>query len=165
MKSLLVMRHAKSDWSRPDREDFDRPLNKRGRKDVPRVAGFLEACAGPPDLVLASAAVRAQETAARLVEELGEGPQLVLDGRLYMAGPEALSEVLAAAAGKAATALVIAHNPGMEQWVARLTGARVRLPTAAVARVDLEVPRWEGPLEGGVLQWLVTPRLLRSLGW
>ena len=164
MKSLLVMRHAKSDWSRPDREDFDRPLNKRGRKDVPRVAGFLEACGARPDLVLASAAVRAQETAARLVEELEEGPQLVLDGRLYMAGPEALSEVLAAAAGQADTALVIAHNPGMEQWIARLTGARVRLPTAAVARVDLEAPGWEGPLQG-VLQWLVTPRLLRGLGW
>ena len=159
------MRHAKSDWSRPDRADFDRPLNKRGRKDVPRVAEFLEACAEPPDLVLASAAVRAQETAVRLVEELEEGPQLVLDGRLYMAGPEALSEVLAATAGKAGTALVIAHNPGMEQWIARLTGARVRLPTAAVARVDLEVARWEGPLDEGALQWLVTPRLLRSLGW
>ena len=159
------MRHAKSDWSRPDRADFDRPLNKRGRKDVPRVAEFLEACAEPPDLVLASAAVRAQETAVRLVEELEEGPQLVLDGRLYMAGPEALSEVLAATAGKAGTALVIAHNPGMEQWIARLTGARVRLPTAAVARVDLDVPRWEGPLDEGALQWLVTPRLLRSLGW
>ncbi len=159
------MRHAKSDWSRPDRADFDRPLNKRGRKDVPRVAEFLEACAEPPDLVLASAAVRAQETAVRLVEELEEGPQLVLDGRLYMAGPEALSEVLAATAGKAGTALVIAHNPGLEQWIARLTGARVRLPTAAVARVDLDVPRWEGPLDEGALQWLVTPRLLRSLGW
>ena len=165
MKRLLVMRHAKSDWSRPDQEDFDRPLNKRGRKDVPRVAGFLEACGGAPDLVLASAAVRAQETAVRLVEELEEGPQLVLDGRLYMAAPDTLSEVLSAAAGQAGTALVIAHNPGMEQWIARLTGARVRLPTAAVARVDLEVPRWEGPLEDGVLQWLVTPRLLRSLGW
>lgn len=159
------MRHAKSDWSRPDRADFDRPLNKRGRKDVPRVAEFLEACAEPPDLVLASAAVRAQETAVRLVEELEEGPQLVLDGRLYMAGPESLSEVLAATAGKAGTALVIAHNPGLEQWIARLTGARVRLPTAAVARVDLDVPRWEGPLDEGALQWLVTPRLLRSLGW
>ena len=164
MKSLLVMRHAKSDWSRPDREDFDRPLNKRGRKDVPRVAGFLDLCAGPPDLVLASAAVRAQETAVGLVEEMEEGPQLVLDGRLYMAGPETLSEVLAAAAGQAETALVIAHNPGLEEWIARLTGARVRLPTAAVARVDLESPGWEGPLQG-VLQWLVTPRLLRSLGW
>ena len=165
MKRLFVMRHAKSDWSRPEQEDFDRPLNKRGRKDVPRVAGFLEACGGTPDLVLASAAVRAQETAARLVEELEEGPQLVLDGRLYMAAPETLSEVVAAAAGKAGTALVIAHNPGLEQWIARLTGARVRLPTAAVARVDLDVPRWEGPLEEGELQWLVTPRLLRDLGW
>ncbi len=164
MKNLLVMRHAKSDWSRPDQEDFDRPLNKRGRKDLPRVAGFLEACGAAPDLVLASAAVRAQETAVRLVEELEAGPQLVLDGRLYMAGPEALSEVLAATAGGAGTALVIAHNPGMEEWIARLTGARVRLPTAAVARVDLEAPGREGRLEG-MLQWLVTPRLLRSLGW
>ena len=164
MKRLLVMRHAKSDWSSPDQEDFDRPLNKRGRKDVPRVAGFLEACAEPPDLVLASAAVRAQETAARLVEELEEGPQLVLDGRLYLAGPDTLFEVLAATAGKAGSAVVIAHNPGLEQWISRLTGARVRLPTAAVARVDLDVPRWEGPLEGE-LQWLVTPRLLRNLGW
>ena len=161
MKSLLVMRHAKSDWS-DDLEDFDRPLNKRGRKDAARVGRFLTASAFP-DLVLSSSAVRAQETATRLVGVLGDGPQLVLDGRLYGAVPQTLSRVLAATAAAADTVLLIAHNPGLEDWLAQLTGAWLRLPTAAVARVDIDAANWEAIGEQrDQLQWLVTPKLLRG---
>ena len=162
MKSLLVMRHAKSDWSDGRQEDFDRPLNKRGRKDVRRVGRFLSVCAFP-DLVLASAAVRAQETAVRLVKELDDAPQLVLDGRLYLSDPPTLAAVLSSAAGDADTVVVIAHNPGMENWVTQLTGATLHFPTAAVAHVELDIPDWQAlDQQQGHLQWLVTPKLLRG---
>lgn len=162
MKNLLVMRHAKSDWSHEGMEDFDRPLNRRGRKDVPRVARFL-AGAGPPELVLSSSAVRAHETAIGLVEASDDDPQLVLDGRLYGAGPQILSEVLAAAAGGVDTVLLVAHNPGLEDWIAELTGASLRLPTASVARIDFDTDTWDGfGQQRGQLQWLVTPKLLKA---
>lgn len=163
MKSLLVMRHAKSDWSAEGLEDFDRPLNKRGRKDVPRVARFLAAI-GLPDLVLSSPAVRANQTAVGLIEGLGNGPQLATDSRLYGASPETLAAVLAATAGAAETVLLVAHNPGLEEWLHQLTGAHITLPTATLARVDFPGDTWEiGPAQGQ-LQWLVTPKLLKAMG-
>lgn len=160
MKSLLVLRHAKSDWSDDALPDFDRPLNRRGRKDVPRVARFL-ARHGRPDLILVSPARRAHETAVGLAAVLGDGVELVHDGRLYLAPPAALTEVLGAAAGQAAAAVVVAHNPGLEEWIRQLCGARVALPAAGVARIDLDVSSWrQVGGTGGQLRWLVTPKLL-----
>ena len=166
MKRLLIMRHAKSDRADASLPDFDRPLNRRGQKDVPRVARFL-AGAAAPDLVLSSAAQRAQQTAVGLVDSLGEllgaPPELVVDGRLYLAPPDVLASTAADVFGKATTALVVAHNPGVEDWVAGLTGALLRMPTAAVACIDNEADDWHAATTGrGQLQWLITPRLLKS---
>ena len=105
MKRLLIMRHAKSDWASGSTEDFDRPLNARGQKDVPILARFLAGSA-PPDLVLASAARRAQETATRLLEGLNPTPELILDGRLYLSTPDTLATVLAGTAGDAGSVVV-----------------------------------------------------------
>lgn len=161
MKRLLILRHAKSDWSDSALEDFDRPLNPRGRKEVSRVARFL-ATHGRPDVILSSPARRAHETALGLVEVFGEGIDLVLDGRLYLAPPATLAEVLGAAAGAADTAAVVAHNPGLEEWIRQLTGARAILPPAGVACLDLQVGHWDrAGTAAGRLQWLVTPKLLK----
>ncbi|MDA0335069.1 MAG: histidine phosphatase family protein [bacterium] len=161
MKRLLIMRHAKSDWASGSAQDFDRPLNARGQKDVPLLARFL-AGAAPPDLVLASAARRAQETAIRLLEGLAPTPELVLDGRLYLATPDTLATVLAASAGAASTIVVIAHNPGVEEWASHLSGATIHLPPGAIACLESDAQSWhEAGRTKSPLRWLMTPKLLK----
>lgn len=167
MKTLYIMRHAKSDWSDAS-ADFDRPLNKRGEKDVPRLARFLAAWETPGRL-LASPARRARQTAAGMAEGLhlaGEaGPQsLLFEPSLYGADPATLSAAAAAVEDEVDSLLMVAHNPGMEDWVQQLCGARVRMPTAAIACINLNLATWRDlPDAQGQLQWFVTPKLLKAL--
>jgi len=164
MKTLFVMRHAKSDWSGPEAADFDRPLNKRGRKDVPRMARLIRdlssTAAGIPG-VLSSPAARARETAEGIAASLEAS--IVYDDRLYGAGPDALSGVLSGLAPQLASCLVVAHNPGLEDWISSLCGARVRMATAAVARLHLAIPDWPSLHDDcAQLEWLITPKLLKA---
>lgn len=162
MKRLLIMRHAKSDWATGAEEDFDRPLNARGQKDVPMVAQFLGGST-PPDLIIASAARRAHETAMGLLDALPDPPELVLDGRLYLSTPDTLATVLAGSAGDAATVVVIAHNPGIEEWASLLSGATMHLPPGAVACLENDADSWaEVGRTAAPLRWLITPKLLKK---
>jgi len=162
VKSLLIMRHAKSDWASGSTEDFDRPLNTSGQKDVPILARFLAGSA-PPDLVLASAARRGQETATRLLEGLDPAPELILDGRLYLSTPDTLATVLAGAAGDAGSVVVIAHNPGVEEWASHLSGATIHMPPGAIACLESQTGSWtEVGRTPSPLRWLITPKLLKK---
>ncbi len=163
MKSLFVLRHAKSDWSSDRLEDFERPLAARGRKDLPRLARVVGRLEMKPQLVLSSSAVRARETAAGLADLLGSGVELRAEERLYLAGPATLSAVLGEQPDTCARIMTVGHNPGLEEWVEHLCGAQVRLPTAGLALLELEIGRWAGVAAGcGRLQWLVVPRLLQG---
>ncbi len=168
MKTLYVMRHAKSDWT-GSLADFDRPLNRRGEKDVPRMARFLAAW-GAPGRLVASPAQRARQTATGMAEDLSpvgdEGPRsLLFEPRLYGADPATLGDVAAHVDGEVDSLLMVAHNPGMEDWVHLLCGARVRMPTAAIAAIALSISTWTDlPDATGQLQWLVTPKLLKAFG-
>lgn len=155
------MRHAKSDWSSGG-DDFDRPLNARGQRDVPLIARFLAGSA-PPELVLASAARRARETAALLVEALADPPELIVDDQLYLSTPETLAEVLSVVGDGAQTVVVIAHNPGVEEWASRLCGAAIHMPPGAVACLESEADRWvDAARAQSTLRWHITPKLLKK---
>lgn len=157
--TLLLMRHAKSDWSRRGLPDHDRPLNPRGRRDAPRLGRFLRENGLVPAAALSSTARRARETAEAVLRAAGaEAVPLRRTERLYGAAPgEIFREVREAAAELGASAsplLVVAHNPGMEELVARC-GARgpggpgspgsivAPFPTAALAVVECPVTSWE----------------------
>lgn len=142
MKTLLILRHAKSSWKRPDLDDHDRPLGARGRRDAPRMGALLRRRGLTPDLVVSSTAVRAQTTAEQVAEKSGYGGQVVLDRRLYLAAPEALVDVVGRLGGTVARVLVVGHNPGLQELVARLAGAAEALPTAALAQVALPIGAW-----------------------
>lgn len=165
MKTLIVMRHAKSAYPSGVLDDFHRPLNKRGRADASRMAKVLKVCGPRPDRVVSSSAARAAETARAVCEVLGlSGEPLTLDDRLYQAAPAVLSQVASETTDAATTQLVLAHNPGMEEWVGELCGANARLPTAALAVVILPASRWtEIGSFRGQLQWLLVPRLLKKM--
>ena len=161
MKTLLVLRHAKSDRSFVQ-ADFDRPLNQRGRRDVPQLAKLLRPLEERPQLILASSARRARETAEGLAAELAPCA-LVLDQRLYLASPQILGTVLGEQDDRYASMLVVAHNPGLEEWLALLCGGSFHLPTAGLAALHLEVERWSQVGRGqGQLHWFFIPRLAEA---
>ena len=163
MKTLLIMRHAKSAYPPGISDDFDRPLNKRGRADLPRIARLLATYGPRPEVVLASAARRAHETAAGLVESLGLPTSVLhLDDALYLSSPSTLTQAAASLPDSTHTGLIIAHNPGIEEWIGELTGAQVSLPTAGLAAVELGIYSWE-EISRGHLLYFVVPRLVKAI--
>ena len=119
IRNLILLRHAKSDWSNPALADHDRPLARRGRKAAPRIAEDLARWAPVPDNVLCSTSRRTVET-ADLVVPAGVRRQLLRS--LYHAGPDAILETLKHLPGSVRTAMIVGHNPGMEDLVIALTG-------------------------------------------
>ena len=142
MKTLLVLRHAKSSWSDPALDDHDRPLNKRGRRDGPRMGALVREYGLIPDVVISSDAARAQLTAEAVVEAARYAGEIRLDPHLYMASPADILSVLQTVQEKAETVMIVGHNPGLEELVAQLTGEQEDLPTAALAQIVLPIDQW-----------------------
>lgn len=129
--------------------------------------GRVLLAAGPiPEAMLCSAAARAADTARALAEVVGlSSSGLKQDERLYLASAETLTQVAAETDDVISTLLVVAHNPGVEEWVAQLCGARARFPTAALAAIQLPMSRWLDSSRGrGQLLWLIGPRIIREIG-
>ena len=142
MKTLLILRHAKSSWDHPRLRDHDRPLNARGRRDAPRMGRFIAARGLTPDLIVSSTAVRARTTAELAAAELGEEVEVETTPDLYHAAPRAYVEVAARSGGTADRLMLVGHNPGITALVPHLTGAGEYMPTAALAVVDLDIEDW-----------------------
>ncbi len=142
MKTLLVLRHAKSSWRDPALDDHERPLSARGRRDAPRMGALLRESGLMPDLVLSSDAVRARLTAEAVVAAARSAGEIRLDPRLYLASPADIVSRLRTVGETVETMMIVGHNPGLEELVARLTGERRDLPTAALAQVALPIDRW-----------------------
>lgn len=141
-RTLVLMRHAKSDWGDPDLPDHDRPLNRRGRRDAALMAGWLMDEVGLPDLVLCSSAARTRET-ARLMESAWGSRLTVCPARdLYLAPPEQILRVIRTDGGDAASLLVLGHNPGIADLVSMLCEEPREMPTSAVAVFDVDVDDW-----------------------
>lgn len=143
MKTLLVLRHAKSSWSDPSLPDHERPLNKRGRRDAPRMGQLIARNDLVPDVVLTSTAVRARETARLVVAAAGTSAIVMQTEALYHGDPDSLMASLAEHGGGADRVMLVGHNPGLEELVTALTGQVERLPTATLARIDVEIAAWE----------------------
>jgi phosphohistidine phosphatase len=170
---LLLLRHAKSDWS-GNLGDHDRPLAPRGRKAAPRIGALMRKRGYVPAAVLCSTAERAKQTLDLLLPALRTDPKIEYDRALYLAEWPAL---LAAVHSAAETPLLmIGHNPGLEQLAvalvlqpqdaaerARLENLARKFPTAALAVLDFDAPHWEAVKPGtGRLTDFVRPRDLRG---
>ena len=142
MKSLLVLRHAKSSWNDPALDDHERPLNDRGLRDAPRMGELVREYGLIPDVLLSSDAVRARLTAEAVADVAGCTGEILLDPRLYMAGPADILSLLPSVRENAKTVMIVGHNPGLEQLVEQLTGKRHDLPTAALAQIVLPIFQW-----------------------
>ncbi|MDX1437165.1 MAG: histidine phosphatase family protein [Anaerolineales bacterium] len=142
MKTLLILRHAKSSWDKPALADHDRPLNKRGRRDAPRMGELVRQQDLLPDMILSSTAKRAKKTAELVAEGAGYTDPIFLTSDFYHATPEDYISVLQTLSPVIDSAMVVGHNPGLEDLVEDLTGAFERMPTAALALVTLPIADW-----------------------
>jgi phosphohistidine phosphatase len=138
VKTLYLLRHAKSDWSDPSLPDHDRPLNKRGKRARRAVADHVTGMA--VDLVVCSTARRARATAKPVVEALGCAVEY--DRSVYGAGPDELLDVLRALDDGLGAVMLVGHNPSMEDLTDVLCGASPAFPTAALGTIQLDVNHW-----------------------
>jgi phosphohistidine phosphatase len=159
MKTLFLLRHAKSSWDDPNLPDFDRPLNKRGLKTAPFVGKLMKERKIQPDIILSSPAKRAAHT-AELVKESGQlKANIMFNEEIYEASPLKLLSILSKVEDKYLSVLMVGHNPGMEELLKILTGENESMPTAALAKIELKISSWKEISENsGKLEFLIRPK-------
>ena len=160
-RRLILTRHAKSAWDDPSVEDFDRPLNDRGRRSARLLGDFMASRGYEPEEVICSPSQRTRETWDQVAAAgLEVRPELRLDERLFHATPATLLEVLRGATES--TVMIIGHNPGIAEFAASLP-ARPPMdpefrsyPTAATLVVDFQIDKWADlePGEGSVMDFV-----------
>lgn len=166
MKTLLLLRHAKSDRSAPVAGDYERPLNKRGRSSARRIGRTLSRIHQEPGKVLSSSAVRACTTAELAIEAGGWSCPVSATRALYLSSPDSVLGQVVEQDDRWESLLVVGHEPTCSDLASRLIGGgRIEVPTAALLRIDFDAKRWSevGYGEGGLV-WMLTPRLLARLG-
>jgi len=158
MKTIYILRHAKSSWDNPNLADFERSLNERGLRSAPLIGEIICRNKFQPDLILSSPAQRAKQTAV-LVKEAGKiDAEIQFDERIYEASPPQLVQVIAELKTDAESAMLVGHNPGLEGLIRFLTGENQAMPTAALAVIDLQVQNWaEAIANCGNLRTLIRP--------
>jgi CYTH domain-containing protein/phosphohistidine phosphatase SixA len=144
MKRLTLLRHAKSSWSDPDLDDFDRPLNKRGQRDAPKMGRRLAERGFLPDAVLSSPARRVRLTVEAVAAQIDIDPTIVrYDRRIYLATDHQLLDLVRAIPENLENVLLVGHNPGITDLANYLVGGSLEnIPTCAVFGVDLQVSSW-----------------------
>ncbi|WP_297368426.1 histidine phosphatase family protein [Cryobacterium sp.] len=135
-RTLLVLRHAKSDWSGGE-ADIDRTLNPRGHRQARDVGSWLAGQSSSIDIAIVSPATRARATWALVSAELGDGPEARVDERAYAASVADLLAIVRELPDELRTVILVAHNPGLEDLVALLSGESITLPTSALAVLRL----------------------------
>jgi phosphohistidine phosphatase len=167
MKTLTLLRHAKSTWDDPVARDFDRPLNRRGRLAARTVGKEMRAQGLLSDRIIASPAVRVRETLEEVATGYGQPLQPAFEQRVYLASPETLLDIVREADENARNLLIVGHNPGLEGLALMLTSGEGELrqavaekyPTATLAEISLPVERWSDVAKGiGSLIRFIRPR-------
>ncbi len=148
MKTLYILRHAKSNWDDVTLSDFDRPLNTRGLKAAPFMGTIMKEREFVPDRIISSPATRARETAELVRSTAGIDDEIDYDKRIYDAPVGSLLSVIAEIDERIKSALIVGHNPGLEGLIYHLTGEVSPMPTAALAVIELDVKAWH--LIGGM---------------
>ncbi len=142
MKTLLLLRHAKSSWGDASLPDHDRPLNSRGHRDAPRMGQWIREQGLCPGLIASSTAIRAKTTAQCVAEACDYRGEVVLLRQLYLGYPSDYVNYLQTLSEEYPRVLIVGHNPGLEQLLELLTGLQERLPTATLAQITWEDSHW-----------------------
>ena len=167
MRTLYVLRHAKSDWGDSSLRDFDRPLNERGWKAAKAMGRAMREREFMPDLVLVSPAARTIETLARVEEGFGDKFEVIEERSIYLAEMETLIGLVRSAPAEFGRLMIVGHNPGMHELVLSLTEgprdlreeAASKFPTAALAEISFDVGDWADVAPGtGQVRSFLKPR-------
>lgn len=143
MKTLFILRHAKSSWENSELSDFDRPLNQRGFNAAPLVGETIRKNHFQIDLIISSPAKRAAQTAALVKQSAELEAEIRFDERIYEASPHRLLHIASELEEAIQSVMLVGHNPGLEGLVKLLTQEVEPMPTAALAVVDLKIDVWE----------------------
>ena len=143
MKTLFLMRHAKSSWKDDNLADHERPLKKRGKKDIKLIAKELKKSDLVPDLILCSSAVRAKETADLMAEALDYKGKIKTSDKLYMGEPQNYVEALNDVKEKIQSVMIVGHNPGLEAYLQIIDGEIESMPTGSLGYLMLAEDAWE----------------------
>ena len=148
MKTLYLIRHAKSSWDAPDQEDFERPLNKRGKKDAPNMAKRLKEKRVTPDLMITSPATRALDTGKEFAKILAyDNDKIKTDKRLYHANEDQILTVIRELKDRdrdEEVVLLFGHNPGLTEFANVLLNESIdNIPTCGIAKAHLNIDRWK----------------------
>lgn len=145
MKTLLLVRHAKSDWNNPSLGDFDRPLNERGKEDAPAMAVRLSTKKIKIDAFIASPAKRARKTATIFAKQYGvDKDDIIFRDELYGAASNVFYDVIASAANKFDSIAIFSHNPGITDFANLLTNTRIdNIPTCGVFSIKADCKSWD----------------------
>ena len=165
MKTLYLLRHAKSSWDDPSVPDHDRPLNDRGRRAAAIMAEQISKRGIRPEVVLCSTARRAVETLESLGDMFSESADIHIERGLYLAGLGDLTERVNELSAHVGSAMLVGHNPGMHEFGIALAGEGARLdsllrkmPAGALAVLEFDQEGWDLKPVTGRLQDLVLPR-------
>jgi len=157
MKSLLLLRHAKTIPIEAGGFDFDRTLTERGIADATRVGRYIHEHQIRFEFVISSTAKRARQTTELVMKAAEINVEALYDRRLYEAGPQQLLEVVTTIDSQWESALLVGHNPGLEDLLRLLTGGSESMSTSTLALIDVAADDWK--LMPGIckLEWIITP--------
>lgn len=147
MKTLYIVRHAKSSWADPDQNDFERPLNDRGKRDAPRMGKRLKEKGIAPDVLITSPAKRAKSTAKRIAKVLEYPKEKIVSVRkLYHASEEEILTVVQSLKEKHDHVMMVGHNPGLTDFVNALIDQSTdidNMPTCGIVAVSFPATLWK----------------------
>ncbi len=168
MKRLTLLRHAKSGWDDPVARDFDRPLNRRGERAAALMGRFARDEGMTFDHLVASPATRVIETLDTFTQGYGRSLETQWDRRIYLASSATLLDVVRDLPDSAASALMVGHNPGLEDLILDLVAedggnglrdaVEEKFPTASLAVLEFGVTRWAEAGKGAALVRFTRPR-------
>lgn len=151
MKKLFLVRHAKSSWKDSSLADRDRPLNKRGQRDAPRMGRRLVERGVRPDVIITSPAVRARTTAELIASEIGHpGDGIRIAESLYLGGTAGILRLIRELDTTVNSAMLCGHNPDMTAMVNHLAQCDIaNVPTCGIAEIHFSAASWDAAVEEG----------------
>jgi phosphohistidine phosphatase len=151
MKTLYLLRHAKSSWDDPELKDFERPLADRGRRDVPVMASRFQQRGSKLDCIICSPAARAKTTAKLMAEELGfDADEVASNPELYFAGAGMFLKAARLVDDHFESAMLVGHNPAITEFANLMTGAEIgNIPTCGLVQMSLPIESWSEIEEHG----------------
>ena len=145
MKKLYLIRHAKSSWNHPGLDDIERPLNKRGLEDAPKMGKFLKEASLKPDCIIASSAKRCQKTSEIIADKIGFPiKDVFFEKRVYDADTYDLLKIITELNNKLKTVVLFGHNPGITNLANLLNDVEIdNIPTCGVFAIEFDVDSWQ----------------------